>query len=135
MTLTLESPPAGDGRPERVASESVVAALLRPAAYPHWAGRPRLVETHISWVFLAGRYVYKVKKPVDFGFLDYSTFERRRALCEREVALNQRLCPGTYLGVVPITEGRMGSRSAAVVPCASTPSECVASRPAACSTC
>jgi uncharacterized protein len=76
----------------------LVESLLRPEAYPHPAQRVRLEETHISWVFLAGRYVYKVKKPVDFGFLDYSTLERRRQCCEQEVQLNRRLCPDVYVG-------------------------------------
>jgi uncharacterized protein len=78
--------------------------LLNPVAYPHGAARVRLIETHISYVFLAGRYVYKIKKPVNFGFLDYSTLERRQHFCHEEVRLNQRLCPETYLGVVPIVK-------------------------------
>ncbi|MEO8184010.1 MAG: AAA family ATPase [Deltaproteobacteria bacterium] len=60
-------------------------------------------ETHISWVFLHDRSVFKVKKPVDFGFLDFSDVERRRVACESEVQLNARLAPGVYAGVVPIT--------------------------------
>lgn len=63
-----------------------------------------MVETHISWVFLAGDFVYKVKKPVDFGFLDYSSLDLRRHFCHEEVRLNRRLCGGAYLGVVPIVE-------------------------------
>ena len=59
--------------------------LLDRAAYPHTPRRVRLVETHISWVFLADDRVYKVKKPVDFGFLDYSTLSRRKHFCEEEV--------------------------------------------------
>jgi uncharacterized protein len=94
----------------RLDRPSLVDALLRPAAYPHPARRVRLEETHISWVFLAGHYVYKVKKPVDFGFLDYSTLERRRQCCEQEVALNRRLCPDAYLGVVPIVATPDGLR-------------------------
>lgn len=82
---------------------SLVQGLLRPEAYPHRPRRVRLVETHISYVFLAGPYAYKVKKPVDFGFLDYSTLEKRRHFCEEEVRLNRELCPDTHLGVVPIT--------------------------------
>ncbi len=81
----------------------LVQSLLRPEAYPHRPRRVRLVETHISYVFLAGPYAYKVKKPVDFGFLDYSTLEKRRYFCEEEVRLNRELCPDTHLGVVPIT--------------------------------
>jgi len=60
-------------------------------------------ETHISWVFLAERHVWKVKKPVSLGFLDFSTLEQRRVACEAEVRLNSRLAPEVYLGVVPVT--------------------------------
>lgn len=63
-----------------------------------------LVETHISWVLLGAKDVYKIKKEVDFGFLDFSTPELRRKACEAEVRLNQRLAPGVYLGVLPLTE-------------------------------
>jgi len=62
----------------------------------------RLVQTHISWVFIAGDRVYKVKKPIDLGFLDFSTLRKRAQACRREVELNRRLAPGLYLGVVPI---------------------------------
>jgi aminoglycoside phosphotransferase family enzyme/predicted kinase len=61
-----------------------------------------LVQTHVSFVLLAGDYVYKIKKPVDFGFLDYSSLGKRRYYCRQEVLLNRRLCSDTYLGVVPI---------------------------------
>lgn len=88
----------------------LVHGLLRPEAYPHRPKRIRLVETHISYVFLAGPYAYKVKKPVNFGFLDYSTLEKRRHFCEQEVRLNRDLCPGTYLGVVPVVETDGGFR-------------------------
>jgi aminoglycoside phosphotransferase family enzyme/predicted kinase len=76
-----------------------VCALLRPETYPHPAPHPELRETHISWVVLAGDYAYKVKKPVDFGFLDFTSFEKRAAACADEVRLNRRLCPDVYLGV------------------------------------
>ena len=61
-----------------------------------------LVQTHASLVLIAPPYVYKVKKPVNFGFLDFSSLEKRRHFCEREVLLNRRLSPRVYLGVVPI---------------------------------
>ncbi len=77
----------------------VIRALLHPAAYPHPVDRVELLQTHISYVLLAGDHVYKVKKPVDFGFLDFSTLGKRRYYCRQEVVLNSRLCPGTYLGV------------------------------------
>src|SRR5262245_21527713 len=80
----------------------LVAALTDPAIYPHAVNRVELVETHISWVFLAGDRVYKVKKPVDLGFLDFTTLERRRFFCEEEVRLNRRLTHDVYLGVVDL---------------------------------
>ena len=76
--------------------------LLTPAAYPHPVTEVRLIETHISWVFLTGTYVYKVKKPVNFGFLDFTTLEQRRHFCEEEVRLNRRFAPSLYLDAVPI---------------------------------
>jgi aminoglycoside phosphotransferase family enzyme/predicted kinase len=81
---------------------ALVADLLQPAAYPHPADDLRLYETHSSWVFLAGRYAYKVRKPVDLGFLDFTTPARRRADCEEELRLNRRLSPDIYLGIVEI---------------------------------
>jgi aminoglycoside phosphotransferase family enzyme len=81
----------------------LIKALLEPGAYP---GPPReieLVQTQISYVFLAGDFVYKIKKPVDFGFLNYTTLEKRLHFCRKEVELNRRLCADAYLGVVPIT--------------------------------
>ncbi len=81
-----------------------IQALLRPEAYPHPVDEIKLVQTHISYVLLAGEYVYKVKKPVDFGFLNFTTLEKRKHFCEQELALNRRLCPSLYLDVVPITE-------------------------------
>lgn len=77
--------------------------LLHSAAYDDPAGSIHLIQTHISWVIVAGDYVYKIKRPVRFGFLDYSTLAKRRIMCEREVELNRRTCPEAYLGVVPIT--------------------------------
>lgn len=90
--------------------DRLINDLSRPAAYP---GPPRHVEvrqTHISVVFLAGDEVYKVKKPVNLGFVDFSTLERRRHFCEEEVRLNRRLAPGVYKGVVPVTQGDGGLR-------------------------
>ncbi len=83
---------------------AVVRALLRPDAYLHPVQRVELRQTHISFVLLAGEYAYKVKKAVNFGFLDYSTLAKRRFYCQQEVSLNSRLCSGTYLGVVPVRE-------------------------------
>jgi uncharacterized protein len=81
----------------------LIKALLAPEAYPEPPKRVELVQTQISYVFLADDFVYKIKKPVDMGFLDYSTLEKRLAMCRKEVELNQRLCKDIYLGVVPIT--------------------------------
>ncbi|MDT8439518.1 MAG: AAA family ATPase [Wenzhouxiangellaceae bacterium] len=81
---------------------ALINALLNPAAYPHAVERVELIETHISWVLLAGAFVYKIKKPVDFGFLDFSTPDRRRHFCEEELRLNRRTAPELYLDVVEI---------------------------------
>lgn len=93
---------------ERVVSTAqlppLIQALLDPKAYPHPADSVSLIQTHISYILLAGEYVYKVKKPVNFGFLDFSTLGKRRYFCYQEVKLNRRLCPQVYLGVVPIIE-------------------------------
>jgi aminoglycoside phosphotransferase family enzyme/predicted kinase len=85
------------------ASPQLVEAVQNPKCYPHPVSRVRLVETHISWVLLTGQYVYKIKKPVLFSFVDFSTLEKRRWFCEEEVRLNRRLAPQLYLGVIPIT--------------------------------
>ncbi|MBI4777168.1 MAG: AAA family ATPase [Deltaproteobacteria bacterium] len=84
-------------------SIEIERALLDPNAYPHGPETVEMAETHISWVFLAGDFVYKVKKPVDFGFLDFTDLAKRRRFCEEEVRLNRRLAPDLYLGVVGIT--------------------------------
>lgn len=89
---------------------ALIAALLSPEAYPHPVDRVELVQTHISYVLLAGEYVYKIKKPLDLGFLDYSTLEKRRLYCQEEVRLNARFCPRTYLGVSVITDDANGAR-------------------------
>ena len=108
--------------------QEMVQALLDPGAYPDATSGVTLMQTQMSLIFLthsagsgqarsadsfgsaqdrsgqAGDYVYKVKKPVDLGYLDYTTLEKRRFFCEREVELNRRLCPDAYLGVFPITD-------------------------------
>jgi len=81
----------------------IFAAMERPEFYPHPVFDIEKRETHISKVFLTGRYVYKIKKPVDLGFLDFSTLEKRRHFCHQEVTLNRRLAPDVYLDIVPIT--------------------------------
>ncbi|MBI2868034.1 MAG: AAA family ATPase [Chloroflexi bacterium] len=87
-----------------VKPSALVQALLRGDAYPHRPKSVELVRTHISYVFLTGDYVYKVKKPVDFGFLDFTTLEKRRYFCQQEVELNRRLAPDVYLGVEEVRE-------------------------------
>jgi len=89
-------------------TEALAGALSRPEAYPHGVDRVELRQTQMSLLFFSGDFVYKVKKPVNLGYLDYSTLEDRRRFCQREVELNRRLCPNTYLGVVPIAKGPKG---------------------------
>jgi aminoglycoside phosphotransferase family enzyme len=88
--------------------QEIADFLADPASYPYPVKSVVLVETHASIVALAGPLVYKVKKPVNYGFLDYSTPDRRRYFCEREIELNRVLCPDVYLGVVPVV--RCGGR-------------------------
>jgi len=78
--------------------------LLQPAIYPDQPKEVGFCETHISLLFFTGTYVYKIKKPVNFGFLDFTSLEKRRYFCEQEVRLNRRLAPELYLGVVAITQ-------------------------------
>ena len=82
----------------------IVQALLNPEIYPDPTQRVELVQTQMSFLFLTDRYVYKVKKSVNFGFLDYTTLEKRRFFCQQEVKLNRRLSPDVYLAVVTITD-------------------------------
>ena len=84
----------------------LVQALLDPKAYPAPPQGVDMVQTQMSFVFLTSNYVYKVKKPVNLGYLDYTTLDKRHFYCQREVELNQRLCPDAYLGVVPIIQDR-----------------------------
>ncbi len=80
----------------------LIAALLQARHYPHPVQTVELVQTHISWVLLAGDYAYKVKKPVTLAFLDFATLEQRRACCLDELRLNQRFAPDIYLEMVAI---------------------------------
>jgi aminoglycoside phosphotransferase family enzyme len=80
-----------------------IQALQQLSAYPHPVSGVKLVQTHISYVLLAGDFVYKIKKPVNFGFLDFTALDKRRHFCEEELRLNRRLCPSLYLEVLPIT--------------------------------
>lgn len=83
---------------------SLKKALLNPELYLDHPQAIGICETHISLVFLTGNYAYKVKKPVNFGFLDFTSIEKRKYYCEQEVTLNRRLAPTLYLGVIRITE-------------------------------
>ena len=77
--------------------------LKNPSVYGFDVKSVRILQTHISYIALTGKYAYKIKKPVDFGFLDFSSLEKRKKFCEEEIRLNRRLCPDIYLDVVPIT--------------------------------
>lgn len=99
---SCRAPAGGPSLPE------VLAALRRPATYPLPPNAVAVRETHMSCVFLTDRFVYKLKKPERLNSLDYTTLDRRRACCEAEVALNRRLAPGVYLGVVPLARAADG---------------------------
>ncbi len=82
--------------------DPMIAALLNPGAYDHPVERVDCLETHISWILLTGTFAYKIKKPVNLGFVDFSTPERRRWFCQEELRLNRRLAPDIYLGLSAI---------------------------------
>ncbi|HCN46416.1 MAG TPA: hypothetical protein DIT18_12790 [Pseudomonas sp.] len=84
-------------------SQALIAALQNPALYPHPVKDFRVIETHISWVVLTGDYAYKIKKPMNFGFLDFTELSSREHFCNEELRLNKRLTEGLYLDVLPIT--------------------------------
>lgn len=86
-------------------SAALIDFMEDPDSYAHHPDRVEHIQTHISHVFIAGSYVYKIKKPVNFEFLDFSTLEKRKFYCEREVELNRRLCEDIYLDVVGIARG------------------------------
>ncbi len=85
-----------------------VAFLSCPQSYPEPTSRVEAIETHMAWVFLTDAHAYKLKKPVRYDYLDFSTLEARRRSCEEEVRLNRRLAPDVYLGVVPLGTGSRG---------------------------
>lgn len=85
-----------------------IESLLQPGAYPDVTSTVVLKQTHVSYLLMTDKYVYKVKKPVDLGFLDFTTIDRRRFYCNEEVRLNRRLSPEIYLGVVEIRKGAEG---------------------------
>ena len=90
--------------------DRIIKELSRPEAWPDPVKYVEVRQTHISIIFLSHDRVLKVKKPVDFGFLDFTTLEKRRHFCEMEVSLNRRLSPEAYLGVLPVTRGADGLR-------------------------
>src|SRR5688572_17471676 len=96
----------------------MLAALRDPACYGHAVERIEILETHISWVILTGRYAYKIKKPVNLGFLDFTSLAARRHYCEEELRLNRRFAPDLYLGVLAVTGDRgaprLGGRGTAI---------------------
>ena len=77
--------------------------LMDPLAYPEDLGKITLAQTHISTVFIGNEFVYKIKKPVNFGFLDFSTIEKRNNYCKKEVELNSSFSKDVYLGVYTVT--------------------------------
>jgi aminoglycoside phosphotransferase family enzyme len=87
--------------------KQVVEALMKPEAYDEETGKIEVTQTHISFVFLTSNFVYKVKKAVDLGFLDFTHLENRRFFCEEELELNRRLCGDMYLEVVPINRSKV----------------------------
>ena len=87
---------------------ALLDALARPEAFPYPVAQIEVRQTHISIVFLAGSLVYKIKKPVNFGWVDFATLEKRLHFCQEEVRLNRRLAPDVYLGVVPVARTAQG---------------------------
>jgi len=96
--------------------DALIEALRDPACYPHPAPEVMVMETHISWVLLAGGYAYKIKKPLNLGFVDFSTLQRRRHFCTEELRLNRRLAQQLYLAVVPVTGSRAHPRMGGSAP-------------------
>ena len=84
------------------ADPSPVAFLNNSACFPHLVGEIRIIETHISWVVLTGEYAYKIKKPLNLGFLDFSTLDLRQHYCNEELRLNRRFASSIYLEVVTL---------------------------------
>jgi uncharacterized protein len=89
--------------------QRLLKSLLMSDAYPEPTKSVRLLQTHVSFLFITDNYVYKIKKPVDLGFLNFTSIDRRRFYCNEEVRLNRRLCPEIYLGVVEVLESASGA--------------------------
>ncbi len=90
--------------------QRILQSLLAPSAYPEPTSAVHLVQTHVSLIFITDNFVYKIKKPVNLGFLNFTTLDRRRFYCTEEVRLNRRLCPDIYLGVVEVRDSEGGAR-------------------------
>ena len=108
-----QSPSARVSWPGEPSIQDKVRFLSNPALHPEAPKDVRVIETHMSWVFLAGERVYKLKKPVSYSFLDFTTLAARETNCREEVRLNRRLAPDTYLGVTSLRidlEGRLSLR-------------------------
>ena len=90
-------------------SDRIVELLSADTTYPNYRGKVEIVETHISWVFLTDRFAYKLKKPVQFEFVDFSTPELRHHACLEELRLNRRLAPDVYIAVLPVTQDKRGA--------------------------
>jgi aminoglycoside phosphotransferase family enzyme len=103
ITKTVASPSVSG-----VTLESKVAFLRQPASFQERTYRVEAIETHMSWVFLTDRHAYKLKKPVCYDFLDFSTIDARHYYCQEEVRLNRRLAAGVYLGIVKLTLSSLG---------------------------
>jgi len=86
-----------------ISQEELLSFLMNPHSYPHQPKNLRLVQTHSAYVTIVSPYVYKIRKPVNFGFLDFSDLEKRHYFSKREIELNRRLCSEIYIGVVPIS--------------------------------
>ncbi len=83
-------------------TQELISALINPHLYEHPARSISTIETHISWIILTGKYAYKIKKPVDFGFIDFTTLDKRKFFCEEELRLNRRFSTGLYLETIAI---------------------------------
>jgi aminoglycoside phosphotransferase family enzyme len=79
-------------------------ALLKTEIYPEPTTNVQMVQTQMSFVFITDKYVYKTKKTINLGYVDYTTLEQRKFFCDKEVELNKRLSPDTYIGVIPVTK-------------------------------
>src|SRR6185369_12047720 len=94
--------------PASAITPHILESLRKPTAYPVQTRTVELIQTHISWLFLTDTHVFKIKKPVNFGFLDFSTLELRRFYCNEELRLNRRLCPDIYERVIELRETGAG---------------------------